>query len=368
MRLIYIFILTVNIIFLDENFNNDKFDSLKNKSDESFNSVNNNYKIFLNKQKQSFEKHKQETLKRWNDFKHSTNKKYVEYSNNNNSRLVVDFEKGNLVVEVLIDEKQDEEGALKMLSEEIEKAVNIKVDENSFLLENQLKTDHNIVINPSNIKTNVDDLISKQKIEISDNYIANDGEERVTYSVTIPFDDDHLNIRASKYKNIIIKNSKRFNLDPAIVYAIIETESAFNPKAKSHIPAYGLMQLVPETGARDAYKFLYDKDKFLNARYLYNPEKNIELGCAYLYKIRNVYFKDIVDDQKAFMCSVAAYNTGIGNVALTLSNTKDFKKTSSVVNKMNKNKLFKKLCDNLEHEEARNYISKVWDRKDKYTS
>ena len=43
--------------------------------------------------------------------------------------------------------------------------------------------------------------------------------------------------------------------------------------------------------------------------------------CRHIFT--NVYFKDIVNDEKAFMCSIAAYNTGIGNVSMTLSKTKN---------------------------------------------
>jgi len=378
MRLSFIFLLFLNIVCLDEKFDdrqeyinkkfNDKLDSLNNIYVENIDFINKEYEKLQTEHNRLFENQKKEILKKWNNFEHSTNKKYVEYINDNNSRLVVDFEKGNLVIEVLSDEEFNKADALEMISSTLEKALSIKVDEDFYLLENQLKTDEDIVIDPSNIETNIDELLSKQKIKISDSYTANDGEERVSYSVTIPFADNHLNARASKYKDIIIKNSKRFNLDPAIVFAIIETESAFNPKAKSHIPAYGLMQLVPKSGARDAYKFLYNKDKFLSSRYLYNPEKNIELGCAYLHQIRNVYFKDIVNDEKAFMCSIAAYNTGIGNVSMTLSKTKNLKAASSAANRLSEKKLYRKLCNKLEYEEARNYISKVWDRKDKYSS
>ncbi|GIS72714.1 MAG: hypothetical protein CM1200mP10_22910 [Candidatus Neomarinimicrobiota bacterium] len=53
--------------------------------------------------------------------------------------------------------------------------------------------------------------------------------------------------------------------------AIAETESAFNPKAKSHVPAYGLMQLVPKTGARDAYQWIYKKDKYVSGDTFTNP-------------------------------------------------------------------------------------------------
>ena len=67
----------------------------------------------------------------------------------------------------------------------------------------------------------------------------------------------HQDKRVERYKDEIFKQSERFGIDPAIVFAIIHTESSFNPKARSHIPAYGLMQLVPKSGGRDAYNYIY---------------------------------------------------------------------------------------------------------------
>ena len=77
----------------------------------------------------------------------------------------------------------------------------------------------------------------------------------------------------------------------------MHTESSFNPKARSPIPAFGLMQLVPKSGARDAYNYIYKQDRLLSDTYLYVPANNIELGCAYIAKIRHDYFKNIKDEK-----------------------------------------------------------------------
>ena len=66
-----------------------------------------------------------------------------------------------------------------------------------------------------------------------------------------------------------------------LIYAIMESESSFNPMARSNIPAYGLMQIVPRSAGIDAYNFLYKEKKLLSSRYLYNPSNNIKMGTAY---------------------------------------------------------------------------------------
>ena len=51
-----------------------------------------------------------------------------------------------------------------------------------------------------------------------------------------------------KYEELVLKNAEEFDIDPAFVYAIIHTESHFDPEATSEVGARGLMQLMPEIG------------------------------------------------------------------------------------------------------------------------
>jgi len=178
--------------------------------------------------------------------------------------------------------------------------------------------------------------------------------------------DDHIAKRRDRYKDLIVIEARRFNIPPEIALAIAETESAFNPKAKSHVPAYGLMQLVPKTGARDAYQWIYKKDKYVSGRYLYKPKNNVELGCAYLSMIRHHYFSRIRDDERAYLCAIPAYNTGVGNVSKALVGKANIKEASKKANKMDRDKLYDKLYTDLSSKEAKNYLKKVWTKKENY--
>ena len=93
---------------------------------------------------------------------------------------------------------------------------------------------------------------------------------------------DHIRKRAVVFQTDVNAQSQRQNLPPALVFAVMETESYFNPVAKSPAPAFGLMQLVPTSGAREAYRYVYNKDHVVSDTYLYDPKNNIELGSAYL--------------------------------------------------------------------------------------
>jgi soluble lytic murein transglycosylase-like protein len=97
------------------------------------------------------------------------------------------------------------------------------------------------------------------------------------------------------YGELIYEKSKKYDVDPNLVAAVIEQESRFRPRAQSQVGARGLMQLMPRTG------------RWMGARDLYNPEQNIDAGVkyiAYLDKRFNGDLKKIV----------AAYNGGEGNV------------------------------------------------------
>ncbi len=148
----------------------------------------------------------------------------------------------------------------------------------------------------------------------------------------------------------------------------MQTESSFNPKARSHIPAYGLMQLVPKSGARDAYNYVYKKDRMVKGKYLYVPANNIELGCAYISKIRYVYFKNVKDEKSAYYCTISAYNTGPGNVARAFIGKTKLDSAAKKVNSMNSEKVYRTLKKKLPYEETRHYLEKVTSRIEYYRS
>lgn len=111
---------------------------------------------------------------------------------------------------------------------------------------------------------------------------------------------------------LIYKYSKKYDLDPAFVCAVIRTESRFSAAAVSPKGASGLMQLMKQTadwGATEIGLEGYSYDK------IFEPEVNIELGCWYLSKLMNQYG----GDEKTML---AAYNAGSGNVSKWLGNIK----------------------------------------------
>ena len=90
------------------------------------------------------------------------------------------------------------------------------------------------------------------------------------------------NRQAEKYRATVTRFADQFKVSPSLVFAVIRTESNFNPFAISSAPAYGLMQLVPSSGGREAFRKAKGKDSIPSREYLFDPDNNIELGSAYL--------------------------------------------------------------------------------------
>ena len=172
--------------------------------------------------------------------------------------------------------------------------------------------------------------------------------------------------RSKVYLPDVKKNAERWDLPMALIFAIMHTESNFNPMAKSHVPAYGLMQLVPWSGAQDSYNFVYKVKKKPSATYLYNAQNNIELGSAYLHLQYYKYMKNIKNPTSRLYCTIAAYNTGAGNVAYAWSGNNNIYKAAAKINKMSSDEVYNHLIANLKYDEARNYLKKVNKKMDQY--
>ena len=100
---------------------------------------------------------------------------------------------------------------------------------------------------------------------------------------------------AVPFGTLIHDKAEKYDLDPALVAAVVETESRFRAGARSQVGARGLMQLMPRTG------------RWMGADNLYDPEQNVEAGAKYLQYLT----KRFNGDQKKI---IAAYNAGEGNV------------------------------------------------------
>lgn len=109
-----------------------------------------------------------------------------------------------------------------------------------------------------------------------------------------------LETRLPRYRKLIETTADRYGFDWRLIAAQIYQESHFNPAAKSHAGAYGLMQLT-KTVAR----------KF-NVKHILNPRENVKAGVQHLKDLYD-HFDQAIGDDRLFI-ALAAYNVGQGHI------------------------------------------------------
>ncbi len=162
---------------------------------------------------------------------------------------------------------------------------------------------------------------------------------------------------AERYYASVEKYSTRYHVSPSLVLAVIRTESNFNPFAVSGAPAYGLMQLVPTSGGREAMKRARGIDQAPTTESLFDSDRNIELGTAYLSVLSEAEFQPVANPASRDYCVIAAYNTGPRNVTRTFHRERNEALRS--INGMEPSALFDRLRTGLPAEETRQYLVKV---------
>lgn len=93
----------------------------------------------------------------------------------------------------------------------------------------------------------------------------------------------------------IVEFSRRYNIDPLLIYSQMHQESSFKIRATSPKGASGLMQLMPATARRFGVTSIYD------------PKQNIEAGIRYMRWLLDTFNGDVV-------LALAGYNAGEGAV------------------------------------------------------
>jgi len=324
----------------------------------------------------------QKVRSRWGyDAEVSGRNTYVKYSNSFKSRASVNFETRKIIVETTDETNPDE--SLKnaivatLLTPKDPTKVELYSEKDTefygepFLFEEVLDNEGQSIRWPWRANRFAEYLLETKKEKKS--ITTKGGVKKNVYYVTFdmigtgkPDDVIVANAMGKKYKSYVMKQAKRYNLDPSLIFAIMESESHFNPYAVSSIPAFGLMQVVPSSAGKDAWDYLEKGDGRPSKSYLFDPENNIEIGSTYLHILNTQYLKEIKDPRSREHCIIAAYNTGSGNVLKVFS--KDRAQAIKVINRLTPSGVFNWLKKSLPYDETKRYVVKVTNAKKRYSS
>lgn len=108
-----------------------------------------------------------------------------------------------------------------------------------------------------------------------------------------------------EHRDEIAASAARHRVSPYLIAAVIETESDWDPAARSSVGAVGLMQVMPATADELARRGRVDAERFPPDE-LAEPAVSIEYGAAYL--------RYLVERYHEIETALAAYNAGLGNV------------------------------------------------------
>ena len=306
------------------------------------------------------------------DAKEPTPREYVKYTQNYRSRALVDFDQGIVTVETVVEDAPAESLKNAIVTTllapydpravDMYNAATVKLGETPFLYEEVVDHEGKPIRWSWRAERFADHLMGAGLIQRT---LQVKGETRTVHAVKFPMVKDHLHVRANKYRPAVDDQSRRFKISGNLIFAIIQTESNFNPYAVSHAPAYGLMQVVPSTAGKDVNQLL-GRAGAPSPDTLLDAVTNIEYGTAYLYLLDSQYLARIGDPVSREYCTIAAYNAGAGTVFKTFS--RDRNRAVEIINSTPPLAVYQKLRTTMPSAEGRRYLAKVISAKKQFVN
>ena len=364
------------------------------------------YQAFRQAYLEEYDKFRDGLLQNWSKPIQSSLLERVEYSADKKTRIIIDEQNSTVTVQTLEDSN---EAGLKESSQEellatnqllnnvklspvltdifkspslLDKAVKTaKVDikaqpdehESEVALINEITFQHeqslssldkNEQLPKAQIDTQKEQLTKEKKQRISklNNVLKKTKKQNLTYkrikSHTFALPDTYLQKKVAPF----VTYYSQFSKDQlSLLLAISHAESSFDPNAKSHIPAFGLMQIVPNSAGLDVARRQFKKDIAPTAKELFDPKTNITYGAGYLDILTTRYLRKINNPISRRYCAIAAYNTGAGNVAkaFNLNKSTNINKAVVLINQLDSEGVYAQLVSNLPYDETKKYLQKV---------
>ena len=367
----------------------------------------NEYETFRREYLAEFDKYTQSLMTDWADPKQTSMDERIVYTVDRQARISIDDVKKTLIIEQL-DKQLAAETIVKHLLDDPNTSKELSsIDNAEALLVEQMETGQSEVVTQTTLAQHRADIVdamltqqqqtlsslsrdeavgeadilaakakltleTEQRIKQVDEKIAQIAKTDPKYKnirinqISLP--NNYLSNRVQPFMQDYQAQASQLSMDLSLLLAISHAESAFDPQAQSHIPAFGLMQIVPSSAGKDVAKKLLKRKKPPSADELFDPKTNIEFGSGYLWILNNRYLKEIEDPLSRKYCVIAAYNTGAGNVARAFNggNNRSIKAAYKHINTLTPEQVYNQLKVNLPYSETRKYLLKVTQLEQQY--
>ena len=263
-------------------------------------------------QRIAWKRRAKEIRKQWGGVKESSPSVYVDYTKDNDAFAGIDFGRGFIEVGAVAPVFfQDASARIeRLLSERLSFLLRAQSIPGLPDLEGQVRMPgRDRMITQADVQEFSQFMVRSGKPPLS--YTAPDGVRRLRKQIRLDLVPDHLQTRVRQYLPYVQKAARIYEVAPELILAVIQTESVFNPRAVSHAGAVGLMQLVPHSGGLEASKLVYGEPRLLTREELSRPDRNIELGAAYLRILLRRHFNEYrTEPRKLHLLVIASYNCG----------------------------------------------------------
>jgi membrane-bound lytic murein transglycosylase C len=162
---------------------------------------------------------------------------------------------------------------------------------------------------------------------------------------------------AAPYSATVDSYANKFGLDRRLIYAIMYTESGFNPTAISNRDAHGLMQVVPYSAGHEVHAYLHGVAATPDAATLLHPPTNIQYGVTYLHLLLERHMDGVTNPLSREYCAVSAYNIGPGAVLKVFGATRP--QAFAAINALTPEGVYDALIARLPAAETRAFLRKV---------
>lgn len=347
------------------------FDDMEKQLDKSMGRLEKDLDAYFKKieadLERTFAEFENELDRKWGqDKKISTQKVWVGYSDGLDTRFTVDYDTGKVSIETTRTDMSPDQ-----LRRELDRLMNSNsedIDDFDQIAKRMRKKTKAAGLDdppakPADRRRNelgqIVDRTAPVQVE-SVPVVGPQGRPMEVKRITVPFNADAARLNAERLRQPVEAYADNYKMPRALVLSIIKNESSFNPRAQSAVPAFGLMQLVPSSGGKDAYTFvLGGKPSMPTPDYLFRPVENVELGAAYLHLLNYRYLDGVKDPTSRIYCVIAAYNTGAGNVARAFTGRNSVEAAEGVINRMSSEQVYQTLIQKLPHDETRVYLARV---------